>query len=215
MATRWENVTRLGGEVRAPSVAREFRHQESLDDLFAPSAGHSTSRLIDYVALEWRHHVFIADVTDAFGDIKWGLLKQLYGRRRTGQQWVDFVAAQLARAGFVRCDAAPQFFYHVGWRLAIEVHTDDLHGAGPPPGMQRLTDVLSETVKSTEWSVMISGGSYMHLKRLRELADDHTALRPNGKERRRCWVSATASRHQRPVCRGTSSPARKTTRCLT
>ncbi len=42
------------------------RHQEFPDDIFAPSSWHSTSRLIDYIALKRRLDTFIADVTNAF-----------------------------------------------------------------------------------------------------------------------------------------------------
>ena len=137
ISTRWEVVKRPGMVKRARFVAREFESQEFLDDLFSPSSRHSTSRIIDYIALKRRLCTFISDVTNAFLhvdideevyvdppqefldqeiaegrslSIKWLLLKQLYGRRRAGQAWVNFMADNLEEAGCVRCEAALQFF---------------------------------------------------------------------------------------------------------
>ena len=121
VTTRWEIAHRLDG-VRARFVAREFKRGEYMDDVFAPSSGHSTSRIVDYIALKKGYHTLNGDVTNAFLHVPedeecyvdpprewlakrsalglnlkvtWKLKKQLYGRRRAGTRWVDFFAALL------------------------------------------------------------------------------------------------------------------------
>ena len=58
--------------------------------------------------------------------VLWRLSKQLYGRRRTGTRWVDFMAERLEEQSFDRCDAAPHFFSDYELDVFMEVHTDDL-----------------------------------------------------------------------------------------
>ncbi len=105
--------------------------------------------------------------------MKCRLLKQLYGRRRAGQQWVNFMADFLEEAGCIRCEPSPHFLYHEERRVAIEVHMDDMHGAGPPKGIDKLHKEVK--VKFREWTVMSVGDSYMPLKR--ESASSGQAVR--------------------------------------
>ncbi len=50
ITTRWEMVHRSDA-VLASLVAREHKRSEYMDDVCAPNSGHSTSRIVDYVAL--------------------------------------------------------------------------------------------------------------------------------------------------------------------
>ena len=62
-----DNLGRIvDGDAVMAICARELKSQEFLDDLFSPSSGHSTSRIIDYAALKRRICTFISDVTNAF-----------------------------------------------------------------------------------------------------------------------------------------------------
>ena len=52
--------------MRAIFVAREVKKEKFMDYFFAPSAGHSTTRLIHYVALKRSLVTFTEDATNAF-----------------------------------------------------------------------------------------------------------------------------------------------------
>ena len=58
---------------------------------------------------------------------------------------------------------------------------DDMYGAGPLKGIDKLHKKLEVKVKFKEWTVMSVGDTYMHLKRERELRPGCTVIRPNGK----------------------------------
>ena len=107
---RWDLDHRKDG-IRARFVAREFKGDETMYDVFVPSSTASTGRVIDYLSLKKSHHTFTADVTNACshadGDedsdvdpsaewleqqaakmnptsVLWRLRKQLYGWRCAG-----------------------------------------------------------------------------------------------------------------------------------
>ena len=208
VTTRWEIVHRLDG-VRARFVAREFRRSEYMDDVFAPSSGHSTSRIVDFVALKKRQHTFTGDITNAFFHVPedeecyvdpprewlarrrrlglsvkvmWRLLRQLYGRRRAGTRWVDFFAALLCdHCNMCRCEVAPQFFMDYDRDIFIEVHMDDFHGSGSERAIADLKKDLEGTVQFKVWEVHGAGAKYEHLKRLRTLSEGMTEIECNPK----------------------------------
>ena len=141
-------------------VGREYKWQELRDDLFAPGTIHSCGRIIDHLSLKHKGWTtFELDAVDDFyqapehekvvvdpppkyperlraegkrTDVLWKLLKQLPGRRQAGQWWVDHCSTVLLSLNFTRCAACPQFFWGASRCIAIEVHMDDMHGAGAP-----------------------------------------------------------------------------------
>ena len=64
MTTRWDLDHRKDG-IRARFVAREFKGDETMYDMFAPSSTASTGRVNDYLSLEKSYHTFTADVINA------------------------------------------------------------------------------------------------------------------------------------------------------
>ena len=59
-----KELDRMDG-IRARFVAREFKGDETMYDVFAPSSTPSTGRVIDYSSLKKAYHTFTADVTHA------------------------------------------------------------------------------------------------------------------------------------------------------
>ena len=95
--------------------------------------------------------------------------------------WVEFLAEILVNhCGVTRSTSAPQLFAAVGPsgpKLVIEVHMDDLHSAGEDIALQRLGDTLKKHVTVKEWKIFVVGeaGTYSHLRRIRTLAERHSA----------------------------------------
>ena len=167
-----------------------------MDDAFAPSSGHSASRIVHYVALKKRYRTFTGDITNAFLHVPeddecyvdplrewppkrselglslkvmWRLLKQLYGRRRAGTSWVDFMAALLLDCKLLRCEVAPQLFmeYHRG--IFLEVHMDDLHGTGTERALANLKEELDKVAQFKVCAVHEPGSTYDRLEHSRTM----------------------------------------------
>ena len=179
VTTRWDLDHRKDG-IRARFVAREFKGDETMNDVFSLSTTPSTRRVIDYLNLKESYHTFTADVTNAHfhvdedeechvdpmaewleqqaalgnpTSVLWRLRKQLYCRRRAGTRWVNFIAEQIEEQSFDRCDAAQQFFAKYEVDLYIEVRMDDLHGTGPRPTLDLVQTNLSQKNRFKIWSV--------------------------------------------------------------
>ena len=55
------------------------------------------------------------------------------------------------KLGFVRCTAAPQFYWSSARLVALELHMDDIHGAATPSGREKFVkDLALEKSLSTE-----------------------------------------------------------------
>ena len=81
------------------------------------------------------------------GQVRWILKKRMRGRRRPGQLWVVFVAAQFIEVGLERCTSAPPCFLHAGGdKVLLKVHMDDVHGRGSEQDELCLMEKLSEIV---------------------------------------------------------------------
>ena len=65
VTSRWNLDHRKDG-IRARLVAREFKGDETLYDVFAPSSNPSTGRVIDHLSLKKSYHTFTADVTNSY-----------------------------------------------------------------------------------------------------------------------------------------------------
>ena len=124
--TRWHMYYRKDG-ISARFVARKFKGDEAMYDAFTPSSTPSTGRIIDYLSLKTSYHTCTTDVTNAYfhvgedeecyldppaalenpPSVLWRMRKQLYGRRRAGTRWVDFMAERLEEQSFDRCEEAP------------------------------------------------------------------------------------------------------------
>ena len=194
--------------IRARLVARGFKGDEAMYDAFALSSTPSKGRIIDNLSLKKSHHTFTADVTNAYllvdedvecymdppsewleqqaelensTSVLWRQRKQLYGRRRAGTRWVDFMAEHLAEQRFDRCEAAPQFFLNYALHVSIGVHMDDLHGTGPKTALDLGRINLSQTILFKVRTVYDIGMRYEHLKRKRVLHEDRTEIVPNPK----------------------------------
>ena len=160
----------LGG-IRARFVAREFKGDETKYDVFAPSSTRSTGLVVDYLSLKKSYHTFTADVTNAYfhvdedewleqqaalenpTSVLWRLRKQLYGRRRSGTRWVDFVVERCEEQSFDRCDVAPQILANYEVDVFIEVHINDLHGTGPRPALELVQTNFSQRIRFKIWTV--------------------------------------------------------------
>ena len=179
VTTRWRTDQRKDG-IRARFAAREFKGNEAMCDALEPCSTPSTGRIIDYLSLKKSYHTFTADVSNAYflvdedeecyvdppaewleqqaalgnpTSVLWRLRKQLYGRRRAGTRWVDFMPEHLVEQCFDRCEAAPQLFVNYALHVPIEVQMDDLHGIGPKPALDLVRINLSQTVgRRTRWA---------------------------------------------------------------
>jgi len=180
-----------------------------MQDVFAPSSTPQMSRVIDYLILKWRLQAVELDATNAFNhvpedeevfadppaewleregregrsiDVKWQLVKVLYGRRRAGQKWVDWLAEVLSSIGFQRCEEAPQFFYDPTRPCVVEAHMDDMHcGILPGKPYDTFYAEMSAFVKLKSTGPMGVGASYEHLKRKRIRTAKGTWIVPNPK----------------------------------
>ena len=114
-------------------------------------------------------------------DVLWRLRKQLYGRRRGGTRWVDFMAERLEEQSFDRCEAALLFFVNYSLDVSVEVHMDDLHGTGPKPALDLVRTNFSQTIRFKVWTVYEIETRYEHLTCERVLHEDRTEIVPNPK----------------------------------
>ena len=155
-----------------------LRERSIVDDTMydAPS---STGRVIDHLSLKKSYHTSTADVTNACFHVdedeecrvdaptEWQeqqpalgsptsalsrLRKQVYGRRRAGTRWVDFVAERFAGKSFDRSDAAPQFFATYELDVFIDVHMDDLRSA-----LDLVQTNFSQKIRFKFWNNVQSG----------------------------------------------------------
>ena len=94
LSTRWHTDHTVDG-IRARFVAREFKGDETMCDVVAPSSTPSTGRITDNLSLKKLYHTFRADVTNAC-DIR----KQLHGRRPARTRWVDFMTECVEEQSF-------------------------------------------------------------------------------------------------------------------
>ena len=102
-------------------------------------------------------------------NIWWKLQKQLLCRRQAGQQWVDhFTSALVDKLGFTRCVSAPQFFWNPDRQVEMEVHTDDVHGFGPDPQVEKFKEDLAAHIWFRDGGVHREGAKYDHSKRSRK-----------------------------------------------
>ena len=77
----------------------------------------------------------------------WRLKKQLPGRRTSGQRWVDHAAdLHVDELGMTSCVECPCFFQSLNG-VAIELHMDDFHGAGPLEACSEVTAKLEQHLK--------------------------------------------------------------------
>ena len=65
VTTRWASDHWADG-IGARFVAREFKGDETMYDVFAPSTTPSAGRVIDYLSPKTSYHTFTADVTNAY-----------------------------------------------------------------------------------------------------------------------------------------------------
>ena len=63
------------------------------------------------------------------------------------------MAERLEEQSFDRCDAAPQFFANYELDVSIEVHMDELHGAGPRLAVDLVHTNLSHKIRFKIWTV--------------------------------------------------------------
>jgi hypothetical protein len=102
----------------------------------------------------------------------WMLKKQLYGRRKAAQKFVDTVAAIMVKLRFSRCEIMPCYFFNEHRDVSCEIHMDDFYATGP----QEQVDEFLEELKA-EMSIKVSGpfgvgDRYRHLKRDRIITDE-------------------------------------------
>ena len=188
-------------------VGREYKWAEHREDLFSLRATHSASRVKDFLALKMGMETFEADAVDAHyqalehdevvvefapeyferlakagsgTDIVWRLQRQLPGRRAAGQRWVEHVVGILvSKLVFGRCSTAPQFCWSSGRMVALELHTDDIHGAANPSGCEQFVKDLALTINFKGGDRCLTGKPLEHLKRLRLPMVGETRIQAN------------------------------------
>ena len=160
ITTRWEiRAKTVKGETtaRARYVAREFKTADPWrTDLFAPSSGVSTSRVVDALAVRNDWPTMGVDISSAFfhapektevyveppvewvevdpenrRDTLWRLRKQLHGRRKAPQEWLEHAAGVLKQEGFRQCAEMPCFFHHSSKDVTVELHRTTSTRRGP------------------------------------------------------------------------------------
>ena len=209
VTTRWEPQQREGS-VKVRFVAREFAAGDPRDDVFAPASCPLTARVIDTLALRGDLPTAVLDATAAYyqapeteecyvnppleflraeakagrsTNVKWKLLKQLPGRRRAGQAWVDHVAAALVREPLCleRCAEMPCFFGRRRGQIAAELHMDDMHLTGEPDPLNKVIDQISGEIVCEASPLYFAGGggAYTYLKRTRVRSEAGTWLIPS------------------------------------
>ena len=100
-------------------------------------------------------------------EISWRLRRQLPGRRQAGQMWCNHFTNILEDAGFVRCEAAPQFFRGENSSIRLEVHMDDGHGCGTKADIVEFIDMVKKKLSIKGGEPIEYGVAYSHLKRFR------------------------------------------------
>ena len=115
-------------------------------------------------------------------DVVMVLLKKLYGERTASVRFEEFFSSILVEElGFDRCAAQPQFYIHRATKIALELHQDDIHGAGPPRDLLKFQQDLSEKIRM-KWSpLLVNGMRYSHLKNYRVISPEGTMILPNPK----------------------------------
>jgi hypothetical protein len=205
ISTRWEENLKVDDSgtlvLRERFVCREFKSEDPWrTDLFAPTTSPTTSRLIDLVAIKRGWITMKADVSVAFyhapeeeevyvmppsdwlelqpdPSVRWRLRKQLAGRRKAPQKWLDFASSVLDRHDWQRCVAIPYLFRHPATSSVMEVHMDDFHATGPPEFLPELfEDLKSEFLLKTEGPFGV-GDTYTHLKRVRTRTSEGVLIR--------------------------------------
>ena len=137
--TCWDLDHRMDG-TRTRFVTREFIGDETMFVVSAPSSTPSMGRVFDDLSFKKSYRTFTTDVTNPYLHVDedekqqaalensisefWRLRKQLYGPRRAGTRWVDFMAERIDEQRFDRCDAAPQLFANVELVGFIGVHME-------------------------------------------------------------------------------------------
>ena len=115
-------------------------------------------------------------------DIVWRLRRQQPERRAASQSWMEHVAEILVyKLGFERCKTGPQFDWSAVRLVSLEVHMDEIHGAGTPSGRKQFINDLSREIEFKGGDECECGKAYEHLKRLRIPMIDETRIHPNTK----------------------------------
>ena len=201
ITTRWEEKLKFDQDhnliCRSRFVGREFKWADPYrEDLFAPSTSSSTSRIIDVITVKRGWKTAIGDATTAFfhadeeeecyvdppkdwladqenQQVMWRLRKQLPGRRKAPQAWIDFIADTLVgKRSYVRCTEMPCFFRNPDTEVCLEVHMDDIHATGPDEHLySALEDLKSDVMLKVE-GPFGPGDEYTHLQRRRTRTPD-------------------------------------------
>ncbi len=79
------------------------------------------------------------------------------------------MAALLFNCNLLRCETVPQFFMDYDRDIFLEVHMDDLHGAGTEWALASLKEELDKVVQFKVWTVHGPGSTYEHLTCTRTL----------------------------------------------
>ena len=113
--------------------------------------------------------------------VAWRLKKQLYGRRKAGQAWVEHAAKMLVdKVGLTRCAVAPYLFADTKRKMIVELHMDDIHATATTKGLDDLERALKENFKMKHCTrhSAAQNNDYEHLKRRRLRMKDGTLVVP-------------------------------------
>ena len=162
---------------RTRLVAREFKTDETMYDVFTSSSTPSAGRIIDNLSVKKSYHIFIADVPNAYFHVdedeecyvnptaEWLEQQAALGNRALATakvivwpptRWVTLgrlLAERSEEQSFDWCDADPQPFANDELDVFIEVHMDDLHGIGPRPALDLVQTNLSQKIRFKIWTV--------------------------------------------------------------
>ena len=172
--------------IRARFVAREFKGDEMVYNVFALISTPSAGRIIDYLSLKKLHHTFTVVVTNASFQVDENeecSVDPVGAEGHTGEFELraSAAAANTKRLQEHRCDAAPQFFANYKLDVVIEVDTHDHHGTRPTQAVDQIQANLFQKICFIIRTVNEVGTTCEHLKCERMLYNDWKEIVPGAK----------------------------------
>ena len=85
------------------------------------------------------------------------------------RSWIELAGILVNGLGFVRCTAAPLFYWSSERMVVMELHMDDIHGAATPSGREQLIKDLALEINFKGGDRCETGKPYERLEQKRTL----------------------------------------------